>query len=112
MEGKDNAMEGKDNSHKTWANSKRPSMKRRSEQNDYTERGIYLVTLAIDGRRPLLGMLAGNTSVATKIPLKDKEDKPLKIKDLKGKKLTVLFTEPSEDKVDKSAVLAKTEVKL
>ena len=65
MEGKDNAMEGKDNSHKTWANSKRPSMKRRSEQNDYTERGIYLVTLAIDGRRPLLGMLAGNTSVAT-----------------------------------------------
>lgn len=57
-------------------------------------------------------LLPGNTSVATKIPLKDKEDKPLKIKDLKGKKLTVLFTEPSEDKVDKSAVLAKTEVKL
>jgi len=53
-------MEEKDNSHKKWAGKKKPSMKRRSEEQDYTERGIYLITLAIEGRRPLLGTLAGN----------------------------------------------------
>lgn len=53
-------MEKKDNSHKTWAGEKKPSMKRRSEANNYTERGLYMVTLVIEGRRPLLGTLAGN----------------------------------------------------
>jgi hypothetical protein len=38
-------------------------MKRRSEQNDYTERGIYLITIAIEGRKPLLGILAGRADV-------------------------------------------------
>ena len=38
-------------------------MKRRSDQNDYTERGIYLVTIAIEGRKPLLGTLAGRIDV-------------------------------------------------
>ena len=38
-------------------------MKRRSEQNDYTERGIYLITIAIEGRKPLLGTLAGKVDV-------------------------------------------------
>jgi hypothetical protein len=40
-------------------------MKRRSEQNDYTERGIYMVTLAIEGRKALLGTLVGNADVTS-----------------------------------------------
>ena len=38
-------------------------MKRRCEEKDYTERGIYLVTIATEGRRPLLGTLAGDASL-------------------------------------------------
>ena len=38
-------------------------MKRRCEEKDYTERGIYLVTIATEARRPLLGTLAGDTSL-------------------------------------------------
>jgi len=37
---------GRDNSqstHKKWAGEKKPSMKRRSEENNYTERGLYMV---------------------------------------------------------------------
>lgn len=56
-------MGDNDNSHKQWAQGKKPSMKRRSEVNNYTERGIYLVTVAIEGRRPLLGTLAGRADV-------------------------------------------------
>lgn len=56
-------MEQRDNSHKAWAGDKKPSMKRRCEENDYTERGLYMVTLAIEGRQPLLGQLAGNAAI-------------------------------------------------
>ena len=56
-------MGDNDNSHKQWAQDKKPSMKRRSEVNNYTERGIYLVTVAIEGRKPLLGTLAGRADV-------------------------------------------------
>ena len=35
------------------------SMKRRCEYNDYTDRGIYMITIAIEGRKPLLGVLTG-----------------------------------------------------
>lgn len=38
-------------------------MKRRCEEKDYTERGIYLVTIATEARRPLLGTLAGDASL-------------------------------------------------
>lgn len=48
---------------KEWEQGKKPSMKRRSEKNDYTDRSIYMVTLAIEGRRPLLGSLAGCADV-------------------------------------------------
>ena len=47
-------MELKDNSHKAWAGDKKPSMKRRCEENNYTERGLYMVTLAIEGRLLML----------------------------------------------------------
>ena len=46
-----------DNSPTKWekyAKGKKPSMKRRCSQNDYLDRGIYMITIAIEGRRPLL----------------------------------------------------------
>ena len=56
-------MEEKSKSHKPWAGEKKPSMKRRCEEQNYTERGLYMVTLAIEGRRPLLGLLVGNPEI-------------------------------------------------
>ena len=56
-------MEQKYNSHKAWAQGKKPSMKRRNEERDYTERGLYMLTLVIEGRQPLLGKLEGNAAV-------------------------------------------------
>ena len=56
-------MQQKDNSHKSWAQGKKPSMKRRCADNNYTERGLYLITIAIEGRKPLLGTLAGKVDV-------------------------------------------------
>jgi hypothetical protein len=52
-------MQRKDNNHKIWAGEKKPSMKRRCETNNYTERGIYLITIATEGRKTLLGTLVG-----------------------------------------------------
>ena len=36
---------------------KRPSMKRRKEGHDYCERYLYMITLCVEGRNPLLGEL-------------------------------------------------------
>ncbi len=36
------------------------SMKRRSPWHDYSWRGIYMLTLVVEGRAPLLGVLKGN----------------------------------------------------
>ena len=47
-----------------YAGEKQPSMKRRSDVNDYHGRHIYLVTLAVEGRRPLLGQVVGNPLAA------------------------------------------------
>ena len=47
-----------------FAGEKQPSMKRRSDVNDYHGRHIYLVTLAVEGRRPLLGEVVGNPLAA------------------------------------------------
>lgn len=63
-------MEKKESNHKKWAGDKKPSMKRRSEEKDYLDRGIYLITMATEGRLPLLGTLAGNADV------KEGPDKP------------------------------------
>ncbi|MBM6993127.1 MAG: hypothetical protein I3J02_07680 [Prevotella sp.] len=43
-----------------YAGKAQPSMKRRSSHNDYTDRHTYMVTLVIEGRRPLLGHLEGD----------------------------------------------------
>ena len=45
-----------------YAQEKKPSMKRRLEGHDYSDRGLYMITMAIEGRRPLLGTLAGDPS--------------------------------------------------
>ena len=47
-----------------FAGEKVPSMKRRSNINDYYGRHIYMVTMAVEGRRPLLGTLRGSSTVA------------------------------------------------
>lgn len=39
------------------------SMKRRRDEHDYEARQIYLITMTVEGRRPLLGQLAGDPEV-------------------------------------------------
>ena len=45
-----------------------PSYKRRLNDWDYSQPRIYMVTLAIEGRRPLLGALVGDASQPTTAP--------------------------------------------
>ena len=45
---------------KQYAGEKRVSMKRRDDHHDYTERRMYMITLEVEGRRPLFGRLVGN----------------------------------------------------
>jgi REP element-mobilizing transposase RayT len=46
--------------HKPYAGPAKPSMLRRRIGHDYASRCIYLVTMATEGRRPLLGTLVGS----------------------------------------------------
>ena len=46
--------------HKPYAGEARPSMHRRRIGHDYTSRRMYLITITIEGRRPLLGRLIGD----------------------------------------------------
>lgn len=50
--------------HLAYAGEVRPSMKRRADAHDYHERRIYMITIAVEGRRPLLGRLAGDVTAA------------------------------------------------
>jgi len=45
---------------KQYAGEKRISMKRRDDRHDYTERRMYMITLEVEGRRPLFGRLMGS----------------------------------------------------
>ena len=45
---------------KQWAGKAIPSMKRRRVGHDYQGRCIYMITLAVEGRRPLLGQVCRN----------------------------------------------------
>jgi REP element-mobilizing transposase RayT len=47
-------------SKKQWAGDLKPSMKRRRVGHDYQGRCIYMITLVVKERRPLLGTLMGN----------------------------------------------------
>ena len=53
---------------KRFAGPKKPSMKRRSEINNYHGRHIYMLTMAVEGRRPLLGTLEGGEEKAWVTP--------------------------------------------
>ena len=46
--------------HKAFAGEKKPSMHRRRVGHDYGSRRIYLITMTVEGRQPLLGQLVGN----------------------------------------------------
>ena len=46
--------------HKPFAGKKKPSMLRRRVGHDYQSRRIYLITMTVEGRRPLLGTLVGD----------------------------------------------------
>ena len=48
----------------TFAGNKKPSMKRRLVGHDYTRRGIYMVTMTVEGRRPLFGRVYGTSDDA------------------------------------------------
>ncbi|MBR5725980.1 MAG: transposase [Muribaculaceae bacterium] len=45
---------------KRWAGKAVPSMKRRRVGHDYSGRCIYMITLVVEGRRPLLGHVTGD----------------------------------------------------
>lgn len=45
-----------------FAGEKKPSMKRRDDINDYRGRRMYMVTLEVEGRRPLLGTVVGQAA--------------------------------------------------
>ena len=47
-----------------YASEKKPSMKRRSAINNYYGRHIYMLTLVVEGRHPLLGTLEGGEEKA------------------------------------------------
>ncbi|MBQ9362882.1 MAG: hypothetical protein IJT97_05590 [Bacteroidaceae bacterium] len=45
---------------KKYAGEKKASMKRRDDYHDYTERRMYMITLEVEGRKPVFGHLVGN----------------------------------------------------
>ena len=55
-------MDERKKSHIEWSKNqeKQPSMKRRCDEHDYTQRGIYMITMSTEGRLPLFGTLKGN----------------------------------------------------
>lgn len=48
-------------SQKAFAGEKKPSMQRRSVDNDYTARRMYMVTMVTEGRMPLFGKVVGHS---------------------------------------------------
>ena len=53
------------NSHKEYATDCIPSMHRRSDSHDYRSRRLYLITMAVSPRWPLLGTLASSEDTCT-----------------------------------------------
>jgi hypothetical protein len=49
------------NNKRLFAGEKKPSMKRRKEGHDYHGERFYMITLAVEGRKPVLGRIEGNT---------------------------------------------------
>ena len=46
--------------HKKYAGPAKPSMNRRRVGHDYSSRRMYLITMTVEGRRPLFGRLVGH----------------------------------------------------
>lgn len=55
-------MDNKSSNKPEFFREKIPSMKRRSIHNDYYGRHIYMLTLAVEGRKAILGKLVGDIS--------------------------------------------------
>lgn len=55
-------MDERKKRHIEWSKKqeKKPSMKRRCDEHDYTQRGIYMITMSTEGRLPLFGTLKGD----------------------------------------------------
>jgi len=55
-------MDERKKRHIEWSKKqeKKPSMKRRCDEHDYTQRGIYMITMATEGRLPFFGTLKGD----------------------------------------------------
>ena len=60
--------------HKAFAGEKKPSMLRRRIGHDYESRQIYLITMTVEGRRPLLGRLVGDAEAEKGSPEAPKID--------------------------------------
>ena len=64
-----------------WAGDLKPSMKRRRIGHNYKSRCIYMITLVVEGRRPLLGSVIGDgesqTAKVRRSPLGDAVTKAL-----------------------------------
>jgi hypothetical protein len=54
--------------HKPFAGEKKASMLRRRVGHDYESRRIYLITMTVEGRRPLLGKLVGDAEALDDSP--------------------------------------------
>jgi len=54
--------------HKPFAGEKKPSMLRRRVGHDYQSRHIYLITMTVEGRHPLLGTLVGDADAPDDSP--------------------------------------------
>lgn len=58
-------MDERKKRHIEWSKKqeKKPSMKRRCDEHDYTQRGIYMITMSTEGKLPLFGILKGDPMV-------------------------------------------------
>ena len=45
---------------KKYAGEKKTSMHRRDDHHDYSGRRLYMITMEVEGRRPLFGTLTGD----------------------------------------------------
>ena len=62
--------------HKAFAGEKKPSMLRRRVGHDYEQRCVYLVTMTVEGRRPLLGRLVGDAGAESGLTLHTSSCRP------------------------------------
>lgn len=75
-------------SQKPFAGDKKPSMKRRCLDHDYTNRMMYMVTMTVEGRRPLLGSVVGRSDAPADAP-----DSPHIVLSELGKRVKICWNE-------------------